>query len=257
MMRTLTALGTSLSLLLTVSHASAQTRGELGQKGQFIISADRLFSLFSYSHISQDRFVPAAGNSKVTDTTSQSSISLLWGATGPSGVNGDVVVNPFAVPRVGFDYVVAPNFTVGGDLAIFFTLGGSSDQQFTANNGTTTSNSTGTPSVLVFGIAPRAGYVLRVNDLFAFWLRGGLSYYVENTKNGGVSGSRNQGALDLDPQFVVTPIPHVGFTAGLSLDVPIAGGHSQDVPVGGGTQSVSASSSILFFGITMGMIAYF
>jgi hypothetical protein len=70
-----------------------------------------------------------------------------------------------------------------------------------------------------------------------------------------VTTSTNQFALDLDPQFVVTPIPHLGFTLGLTADLPIAGGHSTDDGTSG--VSVSKSSSVLFFGLTAGMLGYF
>ncbi|MBV9947576.1 MAG: hypothetical protein JOZ69_12050 [Myxococcales bacterium] len=268
MTRTLTAALVSLGAMLSASPALAQEHRVLGQKGQFILSADRLFPLFAFSHVSEDRFLPPGGASRLTDTTNQTSISLLWGALNPipiagagNGIGG-LVINPFAVPRVGVDYTIIPNLTIGGDLAVYFTLGGNQDTETVNNNGASMTTSVGSPSFFVFGLAPRAGYVLPLTDLFTLWLRGGFSYYLESgkTTNGPTTTTStvNQFALDLDPQVVFTLIPHVGFTAGLSLDIPLTGGHSQTTDNNNGNSiSQSAGSSILFFGITAGLLAYF
>jgi hypothetical protein len=270
-MRMRTAVGACASLLFLASTASAQVpAGEFGQRGQFIVSADRLFPLFSYTHFSQDAFVPGAGNTKQVAFENQTSISLLWGsASGPSvavGSDAAAIQTFFTVPRVGVDYVLTHHVTVGGDVAIYFTLGGDTGADSTTNAGAVVTNSTGNPSVLVLGIAPRGGYILPLTDMFSLWLRGGFSYFVASSKTttGAGAGAEtvttttNQFALDLDPQLVITPFPHVGFTAGVTTDLPLTGGHSQDTtPANGGTTTVSAASSVLYFGITGGMLVYF
>ncbi len=245
--------------LLTTSHAHAQQRPEFGEKGEIILSADRLFPLFSFSRVSQDALTPIAGTTRTTATT-QTGISLLWGSTAPEETF-------FTVPRVGFDYVVVPNFTLGGDIALFFTLGGSTKTEIDNNNGTSQTNSVGSPSNTVFGIAPRAGYILGLNNVFSLWLRGGLSFYTESQKSTTVDNNGNtiatttasdhQFALDLDPQLVISPIQHIGFTAGLTVDVPLAGGHSLETVANNNTQTNSAGASIWFIGVTAGMLVYF
>jgi hypothetical protein len=249
----------SVGVLLTSSLAHAQARTTFGERGQIIISADRLFPLLSFTHVSQDQFVPPVGDNKQVANYSESAISLLWGSSGPQDNSATPQTSFFTVPRVGFDYVIVPNVTIGGDLVVFFTLGGNTSTDSTTNGGVTTTNSVGTPSSLVFGFAPRGGYILRLTDLFSLWLRGGFSYYVASSKtNVGadtVTTSTNQFALDLDPQFVVTPIPHLGVTLGVTADLPIAGGHSTDDGASG--VSVSKSSSVLFFGLTAGLLGYF
>jgi hypothetical protein len=256
MIRKLMAVGASIGVLLTASLAHAQARDRLGQQGQFIVSADRLFSLFSYVHVAQDNLANNGGV-KTVDTVNQSAISLLWG---DSSVGG----NPFGVPRVGFDYVLLPNVTVGGNVIVFFTVGGNRASD-TTQNGVTMSRSQDNPSVFTFGVAPRGGYILQLTDLFSIWLRGGFSYYVQTAKTTTGTGntqvtdsfSQNQFALDIDPQFVLTPVSHVGFTAGPTLDIPLAGGHSLDHTAGGTSTSTSAWSSILYFGVTVGMLVHF
>ena len=257
MVRRLTAIAVGAGVILTAPRAGAQAHSTFGERGEIILSADRLFPLFAYSHTSQDDLLPV-GSPKETSTNNEASISLLWGSTQPVGENF------YTVPRVGFDYVLFPHVTVGGDLIVFFTLGGSSSAS-TTNAGVTTTNSNGNPSSLVFGLAPRGGYILPLSDLFSLWLRGGFSYYVGSTKTttgAGAgqttnSGSVNQFGLDLDPQIVFTPIPHLGVTAGLTADIPLTGGHSSDTDQGGVSTSQSAWSSIFFFGITTGLIGYF
>jgi hypothetical protein len=257
MIRKLTAVGASLGVLLTASLADAQGKEQFGQQGQFILSADRLFPLFSFTRDSVDEFAPPPGTNKVTTTTTQTGISLLWGSTAPEELF-------FTVPRVGFDYVIVPNVTIGGDLVAFFTLGGSNDTETDFNNGSTSTQSNGKPSMTLFGIAPRGGYILQLSDLFSLWLRGGISFYTAtakttdpNNNNNSESDNTHQFAIDLDPQLVITPIPHLGFTVGLTGDIPIAGGHSREVDGNGGSTTVTASASQLFIGITAGMLGYF
>jgi hypothetical protein len=260
MMRTLTALGASLAIVLSVSLAQAQQRGPLGQRGQFIIGADRLFSLLSYTRIAQDN-LPAPGAGKNTTVTQESAFSLLWGS-GPTLIGQNGAISPFSVPRVGLDYVIVPNVTIGGEVLVFFTLGGSTSRDTTNAAGATTTTSGDNPGQFLFGLAPRGGYIVPLSDLFSLWLRGGFSYSIQTGKStvGGVttSISTNQFALDLDPRIVFTPFPHVGFTGGLTFDIPLAGGDSRSTDAGNGTTtSSSGGSSILFFGVTLGMIAYF
>ncbi len=252
-------------LFLAATDVRAQPRDAFGQKGQFIVSADRLFPLLSYTHVSQDG-APPPGNSKEVATLNEASISLLWGSSSAPATGSNAATQAqdtfFTVPRVGFDYVIVPRVTVGGDLVFFFTLGGNASTDTTTNGGVTTTTTVGNPSALVFGVAPRGGYILPLSDMFAVWLRGGFSYYVGNTKDSTPNGvtflySTNQFAIDLDPQFVITPIPHLGFTLGLTADIPIVGNHSLETDQNAASTTVSFSSSILFFGATAGMLGYF
>lgn len=246
--------------LLTTSLAHAQQRPEFGEKGSLIISADRLLPFFAFSHESAD--LQTGGNvTKATATASQTSLSFFYGYTADAN---DLF---YTVPRVGLDYTIVPNVTLGGDLVVFFTLGSSTGGETDFSNGTTTTTSTSAPKTTLFGFAPRGGYILGLSNMFSLWLRGGLSFYTvsqKTTGNGNGNGndvtttnSNHQFSLDLDPQFVFTPIPHVGFTAGLTVDIPFAGGHSTEVDNGGTTNTFSASASTFYMGVTVGMLAYF
>jgi hypothetical protein len=274
MMRSLTAVGVLLGVLLTAPLAGAQTKGSFGQQGEFIIDADRLMPLFGFSNISLTPLGPPVGPalgpnvSKQTTTVTQTSLSLLWGSTSNGlSAGGSLLETFFTVPRIGADYVIIPNVTVGGNIIFFTTLGGHQQTETDFSNGQQSQTvTTGQPSALVFGIAPRGGYILALSDLLSVWLRGGLSYYVGNYKTQTPQGgnvtvtdtvSANQFALDLEPQLVITPVQHFGITAGLTADIPLAGGHSETIDNGTQSNSASAGSSIFFFGAQAGLLGWF
>jgi hypothetical protein len=263
-----------LGVLFTAPLAGAQNKNNFGQPGEFIIDADRLVPLFAFSNISLTPLGPPIGNalppnvSKVTQTVTQTSLSFLWGSTGNGLPTGGTILETFyTVPRLGADYVIIPNVTVGGDIVFFTTLGGHQQLETDYSNGQQSNTiTTGQPSGLVFGIAPRGGYILGLSDLLSVWLRGGVSYYVGNYKteqpgpgNGTTTDtvSANQFSLDLEPMLVITPIQHFGITAGLTMDIPIAGGHSETIDTQNQSNSASAGSSIFFFGATVGLLGWF
>jgi hypothetical protein len=250
-MRTFTAAGTLAAALLTPALARAQTREEFGERGQFILSADRLVPLFSWSRVAQNAFpsnVPAT-DTQIFTTDTQTSFSFFWGATPEQETI-------FTVPRIGFDYVVIPHLTVGGDIVVYFTVGGGTSTETDFTNGGSQTRSQDVDNFLVFGIAPRVGYVLRLSNLFSLWLRGGLSFYTETASHpNNTHDNTDQFALDLEPQFVFTPVPHFGITAALDGDIPLAGQHSTTDFTNRFEQS--AASSIAYFGVTLGMLGYF
>jgi hypothetical protein len=255
MLAKLAATGAAIATLLAAPLAFAQDKGEFGQQGDFIFGADRLFSLFAYD---SETYGTAAGNV----TVSGSSMSLLWGGNGVSG--GAPTGNAFAAgvtsfytaPRVGFDYVIIPHLTIGGELFAWFTLGGNTSTP--AGNGT--SVNTGNASGNEFGIAPRVGYIIGLNDMLSVWLRGGLSYYVANaSSNPNGNGCNNNASLDvfgidLDPQLVISPIPHFAFMAGPSLDWGFVGGWS--VPDQGCRTTTSGNYNAVNFSINGGLIGW-
>ncbi len=259
MMRRLAATGAAIGLLLVAANADAQVRGkDFGDKGSFIFSADRLVPLLSFTRLSQDDPNPPA-NTKITNTTTQTGISILWGSTdNPQSSPAQLF---FTVPRVGFDYVFAPSWTIGGEAVIFFTLGGSSSTETQPNNGTSSTVSVSSPSTVLFGIAPRVGYVFDLSNVVSLWLRGGPSFYTASTKatngNDSLTSHTNQFALDFDPQLVIIPVQHFAFTAGLTADIPIVGNVSVDSTTGNVTRSASASSSMMFVGATAGLLGWF
>lgn len=268
MIRKLSAVAAGLGVMLAAAGAHAQARGgSFGDQGEFIFSADRLFPLFGYSRGSANSLAPlTVGESKVVDSADQTSLGFFWGSTPAFAGTISPVPNVYTVPRLGFDYTIIPNVTIGGDVILAFTLGGSGSEETYLTNGNTSTTTTPQPKSTIFGIAPRGGYVLHMTDLVSLWLRGGLSFYTATTKtsttNANVTTTNSfnfdQLSLDLDPQLVITPIPHFGFTAGVTGDIPLTGGISNTVSTSGtGSTSVSSHASLLFIGITGGLIGWF
>jgi hypothetical protein len=254
-----------MGVLLVAPLAEAQRRGGdegFGERGQFIVGVDRLFSLFEYQQNSYDEFVPFPGDTKTVQSTTQTSLGFFWGGT----FNG--VESIYTVPRVGLDYTIINNVTIGGELIAFFTLGGSKNTEDDTNNSSTTAHN-GLPGATVLGLAIRGGYILALSDMFSLWFRGGFSDYAVTSKTtvtmGNITTENTLGykqfALDLDPQFVFTPFRHVGFTAGLTADIPIGGEHWSDTnittPGMSASAHASAPSSYAFVGLTIGTLVWF
>jgi hypothetical protein len=231
------------TVIAAASPAGAQPVDDLGARGQIIIGADRLSPLFSYSRIKQDQ---GGGDSETTSTTS---MNFLW-----AGDPQDV----YDIPRLGLDYVVAPNVTVGGDL--FATLPVSASRS-TTQGGMTTSRDT--QKINAFGIGARAGYILPAAHNVFFWGRGGLSYTRVGTTNppnmGGnqQSSSVSQTGLSLEPLFVIGVTPHFGILLGPVLDIPLTGTAHNEFTMGGMTVSQDNDESQLHVGITAGLVGWF
>jgi hypothetical protein len=61
-------------------------------------------------------------------------------------------------------------------------------------------------------------------------------------------------SLDLEPQLVITPAPHVGFTAGLLGDIPLTGNtHDENTAT---NMSGDRSTKITNWGLTLGIFGY-
>jgi hypothetical protein len=246
--KVLSTTGAAAALFLAAGSASAQSSTDLGAEGQFIISAERLMPLFSY----QSYKTSADDNNSNTD--SAVNISLL--------TSNPHQVTFYNVPRLALDYVVIPNLTVGGSAFISFDLSSSHD---TKVNGTTVSADQG--KVTFWGIAPRAGYILEITDMFAFWPRAGLTYThysvsstVPNPTGPGsrdVSDSVGQLALNLEPMFTFTPFNHFGIVGGPVIDIPLTGSATTERSVASTTQTTSVDATQFHLGATVGLLGYF
>jgi hypothetical protein len=260
MLRRLTTLGAAIGALLVASSASAQQAGKaFGDQGEFIFGADRLFGLFAFT---QNQYT--VSNTNTTATVTGTDMAFFAGLNSVSlqtGAGAATAGNPtfYNIPRLGFDYTILPNFTIGGEAMAFFTLGGST----TAPG----APSTGNPGGNAFGIIPRVGYIFNLSDVFAIWPRGGVSYYDANysvqdpqqnrcndTANANVFG------LDLDPVVTISPVSHFAFTAGPTLDWGFTGGASTTTPQTpdcSRTTNRSFSYQAINFAINAGLLGWF
>jgi hypothetical protein len=265
MKRFFVAVAVVASVVFVGPFARAQPQQQFGEKGEFILDADRLMPLLTYAHFSRD-LPPPGGTTGASHSGDNTTLGLFYGSTLDLNAEGggDFPSSAFfAVPRLGFDYVFTANMTIGADLVVFGTLGGGQSTETTFANGTAMTSQQTSQSLALFGLAPRFGYIMKLTDGFSLWLRGGLSFYYGTLKTSGAAGnalsndSEEHVALDLEPQLVYTPIPHVGFTAAVNADLSpsFAGGYTHTDNLL--NVSVSKSSDVVFLGITLGLVAYF
>jgi hypothetical protein len=105
----------------------------------------------------------------------------------------------YHLPRVAVDFFVIERLSLGGALGFY-------DHEGDGGDG--------------FILAPRVGYAIDLSQRWAFWPRGGLSYYSE--------GNYNQVALSAEGQFVFLPQPSWGLMFGPTLDLGLSGERNND-----------------------------
>jgi hypothetical protein len=233
MVRNRIAVSAAAMMLFTGSIARADATG-LAAPGAFILSVDRLVPVFAYSAISE-------GSGTNSNSQKISSISLFGSPLG-------FLQSYYNAPRVGFDFRGPGGLTFGGDVYVFLMLASSA-------------SSAGGPSrdqdkLTVFGIAPRAGYVVPLSPSVYFWPRAGVSFTLlaDSPPSGSITGSSTiqQFGVDLEGMFVASPVEHVGITFGPVIDIPMSGSAS----IGSGTNR-SQDSSHFHFGLTAGLSVWF
>ncbi len=241
-----------LVALLTPSTASAEDANGFGEKSQLIVAVDRLMPAFSYT---SQTVTATQGGATLKTSDSGTSAALLFGREPNLGV-------VHTIPRVAFDFTIVRHLTLGGAIAVAFGLGGTHEEDF-GNNATRRSDAAKTS---IIGLAPRIGYILPIGNNFAFWPRAGFAFYSVSTKfqtvtqgNVDVTTTNNDSllSLDLDPQFVWTPIAHFFFNFGPILNVPLSGSRSVEVATGPTTTTTKNDLSVVHFGLTAGLGGWF
>jgi hypothetical protein len=235
MLRTITFLGAGVAALLATGTASGQQAEAFGEQGQFIISADRLMPLFAYE---SDKVSNGDGS---TDTTTVTSIAFV--------THNPALATVYNVPRFAFDYTVWKHLTVGGSVWASFQLGNSDTHSAPGQPDVTRDRA----KVTFWGLAPRAGWILHLSDLFAFWPRGGISFADTSASLNNQTTTNTQWALALEPMFALTPVSHAAIIAGPVVDIPLGGSVSQSM----NGMSVSNSETLFHFGLTAGLLIWF
>lgn len=231
-----------------------------GEKGQLILSADRLVPLFNYTYSSVTR---TDNGVDLTNSTTGSGISLLFGRNlaAEGGSNGPA--NVHAIPRVAFDVTIIPRLTLGAAVAFGFGLGGTNEEE-NLQGGVPTPRRSDSPTATAIGLAPRIGYILPLGDIFAFWPRVGFGFYSvstsidRTTNNGGIETTRTSDtlfSLDLDPQFVLVPLEHFFIHGGPIVNIPISG--SRSVSTSTSSTRLSYDASVLNMGLSLGLGGWF
>ena len=220
--------------LLVPQTVFAQDR--FGSAGQFAISADRLTGV-SHTSIKTEL-------GEVTSTQSMTTITLFTNTLGDR-------TSAYSAPRLGGDYFVIDGLSLGAAIGIIHSTSSFEQEQ----DGT--SVETDGPSRTGFLIYPRVGYALMFQDNFGFWPRGGLTYASASSTTEAANGdegkvSQSAFALSLEALFLFSPVPHVAFTGGPTLDLGLSGSYEDDDPGPGDSEEydIKATDIGLQFGIT-------
>lgn len=230
---------TIFALLLASSEAAAQSRGGLR------VGVERMFG-FSWSSLSSSTSV-TVGSVTTTRELSSSWVSLnLFGtiAGATTSTLGGVSPTP---PRVAIDYELASRLTIGG--SVFFAYNTVSDD-----------SSSDSIKTVSFGLAPRVGYWLALGDTVAFWPRVGATFGYTSTSAQLSSSNLTSLWLNIEPTLVIEPVPRVGITTTLLVDVPLLGDLTTSTTVPGTMTTVETTGNSrkqLTIGLQFGLLTRF
>ena len=140
---------------------------------------------------------------------------------------GGVTPNPFAIPRLGIDYITGSGVTVGGGVG-FSRISGSVNNR---------SKSEDIGSMLLYTLTPRVGYRIPLSERIDFTPRAGLTLAGASVSaaDNGRSSSIFAVAVGADAPFVFRLTPSFNLLAGAAIDYTVAATVS--------TESSSGSSS--------------
>ncbi len=166
----------SAALLAAVSAVSLASAQTIGREHDVTLGFERMFGIH-WTSWSRD-------NGPAPDTSdSGMDIGIGWDRMGA-----------YHNPRVGVDFFIIPRLSLGGAVGFY-------DHEGDGGDG--------------FMFAPRVGYAIDISQRWAFWPRGGFSYYSE--------GNYDQLALSGEGQFVFLPQPSWGIMFGPTLDLGLSG----------------------------------
>jgi hypothetical protein len=203
-------------VVAAVAGPAAAAEPELGERGRFTLSAERLFG---YVHSTTDTTI--GGGIQTTESTD--SFTLL---TNPASG----LYTGYGWPRLAFDAFVARGVSVGGALAIAHVAPDEGD------------------SITGFLVAPRVGYALRLGSHFALWPRVGFTYTQVSTNPAGAGADLTVKAyaITLEAPFAIAIGPRMALHLGPAFDIGVGG----STAAGGG----SLDSSTTDLGVHAGLL---
>jgi hypothetical protein len=205
------------------------------REARVIVGAERMFGLHAY----RASYEPPEGSA--TEFTGVMA-SLLHGQSVIN--NEDDAVNPYAVPRISVDGVLARAFTAGGSIGLFATVG-------ERDNG---SSRPDLPAVSGVALHARFGYLLVLSATSAVWLRAGPEYFGGSYDDSvaQVESVTRGLALTADPQLVITPVPHAAILVGPLINLGVWGRYERRVP----SRSEEIDFKISNLGVTGGIALF-
>ena len=178
--------------------------------------------------------VGGIGYAKAASSDSDSNVSLV-----ALGVGG-VTPNPFAVPRLGVDFIMKANLTLGGAVGFTHLSASTGDKNSSQDVG----------SVFLYTLTPRVGYRIPLSEHVDLTPRAGLtfagaSYSPPSGSNG--SASVFAVAIGADAPFAFRLTDSFNLLAGVAADYTVAAtvtteSSSTTVTTGPGGSTTSNSS---------------
>jgi hypothetical protein len=156
----------------------------------------------------------------VTYIDSGSQFSLVGGG---ATTGADVPINPYAVPRLSLDGLIAHAFSLGLGVSVFTQSG-----QWSAEYPGGSVSGDGQKSWLV-ALSPRLGYLLPVGQVFALWGRLGASWAQQRISNPVVSTRAKLANADLELVWLFELVEHVGLSTTFGIALPLSGSFERDI----------------------------
>jgi hypothetical protein len=255
-----------LSAAFMAVPAAAQVPG-FGEGGQLVISGDRLAGVFWI-----DASIDADGTADVPGPADAATVTdVETDGTQIAFLGNDRAVGPSSVPRLGLDFFVIPNLSLGGS----FIYVSDSDNSDTSNRATVAGTTFDTRdetetrrSALVF--APRVGYGAQFTDVIGLWARGGITYFNQNEEVDVVTTQADGDVvradtetnlsllqLSLEAMLLLIPIEHFGIGVGPFIDIPITGSFEIDTNDDGALSNAEGDLSAFTFGLSANLLGWF
>jgi hypothetical protein len=216
-----------------------------GKAGQFAIGAERLFG---FSWDSETETTPASGNvGERKDTDRHTTVSFLNNALVGSA-------SSYNFARLAGDFFVIDGLSLGASLG----YATSSLTTKTSQEGISTKTKMGSTTGIL--VAPRVGFAHMFSPMVGLWPRAGITYVSIDAEDadGNDVASKDRIALGLDVPFVLSPVSHVGFMIGPSLDFGFSGSNDgYFIDANGNTVTNSRDVSSISLALNAGMFMYF
>jgi hypothetical protein len=203
------ALGMAALGLFWTRGAAAQEE-TFGTQGRFIIAAERVVG---YT-VTKTTVKWPVGN---TDREEK------WTDTQFDFTAKGSVHDPFAAPRLAFDYFIIDALSLGGSIGY---------SSHTHEGKWTQGNQAGDDADVTdsgFIVAPRVGYCYMFTPVIGIWPRGGFTYWTYSTETdppgGGPTDKDSVSGFDFSAEamLAIAPAAHAAFLVGPTLDLPISG----------------------------------
>jgi len=217
----------SVSAFVALAFASGLSSAEqLGDHGTFVIGVDRVFGYVSQTtSYDYTTTVPTQTGTTTTKTTHETTTSQF------SFLGHYLPISVGQVPRLSFDAFVGPGISLGGSIMYDYYSYGHKD------NGVEDPDKQSTG---IWLLSPRVGFGHMFTPVVGIWPRAGVTYAHESTDSPSTNvttgvvthTTSSTGALyyTMDVNLVVTPLPHIGFTVGPTLDYLLSQSSSQTPP---------------------------